>query len=172
MGQIEVQIRDESPTDIPAIHALNCAAFGSDLEAQLVDRLRADGLFIRSRVAVTDGRIVGHILFSGVSIEADGQAVAVPSLAPMAVLPESQRSGIGSALIEDGIACCRRDGWPAIIVVGHPEYYPRFGFSTRTVRHLDSPYAGEAFMGLELVPGALTERRGTVRYPKAFDAFA
>ena len=165
-------IRDEAHGDLEAVRRINCAAFGSDSEAQLVDLLRDEGVFIRSRVTEIDGRIVGHVLLSRVWIENGEQILTVASLAPMAVQPDHQRRGIGSALVRDGIELCRQEGLPAIIVVGHPSYYPRFGFSSQTVAHLKSPYAGEAFMGLELVSRALTGVQGRVRYPSAFGAFS
>ena len=165
-------IRDEATADLDAIRQVNRAAFRRDVERQLVDRLRDERLISRSRVAEEAGRIVGHILFSSVSIEGENLTTAVASLAPMAVDPDYQRRGIGSALVKDGIEACRQDGWPAIIVVGHPYYYLRFGFSPQIVAHLKSPYAGEAFMGLELIPGALTTVQGAVRYPSAFELFS
>lgn len=165
-------IREEFPPDFEVIRQVNRAAFSGNLEADLVDRLRQDGRVIRSGVAIEDGRIVGHILLSPVWVETENLAVAMASLGPMAVLPRYQRRGIGSALVVDGIEVCRQQRWPAIFVVGHPQYYPRFGFSPQAVAHLKSPYAGEAFMGLELIPGALTRLRGSVRYPKAFELFS
>jgi putative acetyltransferase len=90
------------------------------------------------------------------------------SLAPIAVTPRRQRQGIGSQLVRAGLARLRQGPTQAVIVVGHPDYYPRFGFSAEVVRKLDTPYAGDAFMGLELVPGSLAGTRGTVRYPRAF----
>jgi putative acetyltransferase len=166
-------IRDEAPTDRAAVRELLVAAFGSPLEADLVDHLQRDGLTIASRVAVDGATIVGHIFFSPVSIVNDEAAFEVASLAPMAVAPIRQRHGIGSALVVDGIERCRLAGWPAIVLVGHPEYYPRFGFQPAMVSHLANKFAGgDAFMGLELVPGALTNARGAIRYPPAFDELA
>jgi putative acetyltransferase len=163
-------IRDERPGDEAAIGAVNRAAFGREAEATLVAALRRDEALIASRVAVEDGRIVGHILFSKVWIESADETRTVASLAPMAVAPGWQRRGIGTALVRDGLEVCRARRYAAVIVVGHPAYYPRFGFSTAAVARLSSPYAGEAFMGLEWVSGVLTASPGRVRYPAAFDA--
>ena len=163
-------IREETPRDIESIRQLNRAAFGRDLEAGLVDQLRVTRQIIMSRVALLDRRIVGHLVLGPALIQEDRREMMVASLALMAVLPDFQRRGIGSALVKDAIDSCRQDDWPAVIVVGHTEYYPRFGFSAQTVAHLQNHFASPAFMGLELVPGALTGTSGQVRYPKPFDA--
>ena len=165
-----VIVRAENIADVAAIRAVNEAAFGGNDEARLVDALRESGGVIASivGVGVDDDRIVGHALFSGVWIDGGGGSVTVASLAPMAVLPDTQRKGIGTALARAGIEMCRTAGYPAVIVVGHPEYYPRFGFTASAVAHLQSPYGGEAFMGLDLSAGFLSSVSGTVRYPAAF----
>lgn len=159
--------RDESPADRARIHGLVEAAFASRVEADLVDQLREEGVVISSLVAVCDGEIVGHALFSQVWIDGEVPAT-LASLAPLAVRPDWQRGGIGAALVTKGIDACRSAGYAGIIVVGEPHYYARFGFSPDLVAHLASPYAGDAFMGLELMPGAIARLRGTVRYPRAF----
>lgn len=132
-GTTAVLIRAEEPADAAAVRAVNELAFGQPAEADLVDALRAAGKAIVALVAVAGGRVVGHILFSGVRIEPDaGDAAAVAAgLAPMAVLPELQRRGIGSRLVEEGLVRCRAAGYGASIVLGHPEYYPRFGYVPR-----------------------------------------
>ncbi|MGE5244233.1 MAG: GNAT family N-acetyltransferase [Betaproteobacteria bacterium] len=165
-------IRDELPVDHAAIREVNRAAFGRDDEADLVDRLRDAHLVIRSKVAIEAGRVVGHVLFSPVRIETENGTVAIASLAPLAVAPDRQRHAIGSALVTDGIDVCRADGWPAIVLVGDPKFYARFGFSRAPVINLTNPYSDEAFLGLELVAGALSRRSGSVRYPAAFDALS
>src|ERR1035441_10146144 len=105
-------------------------------EAQLVDRLRSDGAVIVSLVAVEDCDIVGHILFSDLLIETDQAVLHAVSLAPMAVAPKFQRRGIGSALVRHGLAVCLERGKSVVVVLGHPEYYPRFGFSTELAKSL------------------------------------
>jgi len=166
-------IRSEVPADHVRVAEITRLAFGGHQEARLLDRLRDPSLLIASLVSV-DARdqIFGHVLFSRVFVHSASGEIPVASLAPMSVLPAMQRHGIGSALVRHGIRACRRAGEAAIIVVGHPEFYSEFGFSYEMVRHLASPYAGKAFMGLELVPGALTGIKGEVVYPETFAAFA
>src|SRR5262245_17611562 len=163
-------IRAEQPGDLADVRNVVERAFERRDEADLVDALRDDTLRIASLVAVDADRIVGHVMFSRVWVVNAGVSVAVASLAPMAVRPECQRRGIGAALINRGIEVCRSAGWPAIVVVGHERYYPRFGFSAAAVAHLESPYAGPYFMGLDLRPDALASLRGAIRYPPGFDS--
>jgi putative acetyltransferase len=163
-------IRAEEPTDIPSIRAVHLAAFERHAEGRLVDTLRDANLVIASLVAVDDGRIVGHALFSAAWIDSTTESLPIASLAPVAVLPNEQRNGIGTALVRAGIEMCRTAHHPAVIVVGHPAYYPRFGFSATAVAHLSSPYAGGAFMGLDLRSGFLAAASGTIRYPPAFES--
>jgi putative acetyltransferase len=151
-----------------AVHSLNEAAFGRPDEADLVDRLRAEGAVLVSLVATLGERIVGHILFSRMWIETAGGSISAVALAPVAVLPEHQRQGIGGRLIRHGLDLLRGRGERIVIVVGHPEYYPCFGFSSEKARSLDSPFPADAFMAMELKPGALDGIRGEVRYPTAF----
>jgi putative acetyltransferase len=151
-----------------AIHRVNEAAFGVRDEADLVDRLRLEGAVLASFVAESEGEIVGHILFSRILIETPNGSIAAVALAPMAVLPEQQRRGIGGQLIRHGLDWLRGRGEAIVLVVGHPSYYPRFGFSSDRARAIASPFSLEAFMALELVPAALDGIRGEVRYPQAF----
>jgi putative acetyltransferase len=162
-----VVIRDEMPGDRDAVRHVHEAAFDRRDEADLVEYLHADRDTIRSLVAIAGAHLVGHVLFSRVWIEGE-EPRTLASLAPVAVQPEWQRRGVGSTLILKGIEACRADGWPGIIVVGAPSYYARFGFASQAVGHLASPYAGDAFMGLELEPGAMRRLHGAVRYPAAF----
>jgi putative acetyltransferase len=163
-----VEIRPEQDAERSPIRAVHQAAFGRDDEGRLVDVLRDADVVIASIVAVEDGRVVGHALFSEAWIDSDRGSPAIASLAPIAVLPGHQHRGIGGALMRRGIAVCGDAGYGAVIVVGHPSYYPQFGFAADAVAHLESPYAGGAFMGLDLRPGFLASMRGTVRYPAAF----
>jgi putative acetyltransferase len=161
-------IRDEQPGDHAAIAALHKAAFGRDYEAALVARLRHEHVVHVSLVADAGEEIIGHILFSALSVQVDDRHISAAALAPLSIAPRFQRQGHGSLLVEAGIAALRLRGGEAIIVLGHPDFYPRFGFSARMASHLRSPFRGPAFMALELVPGALAGRAGSVTYPGAF----
>ncbi|MEZ5831588.1 MAG: N-acetyltransferase [Dongiaceae bacterium] len=165
-------IRVEQPGDIPHIRDIVAHAFGQRAEADLVDRLRADGDALISLVAVAEsGELVGHILFSRLPIEGPRRRVTeAAALAPLAVRPEHQRKGIGSALAKAGIRACTAHGLAAIFVLGDPKFYQRFGFSAAAAHTLNSPFRGDAFMALELKPGALRGNTGTVRYAEAFGA--
>jgi putative acetyltransferase len=163
-----VTVRGESPEDRAAIRLVNEEAFDRRYEADLVDVLRHQGLVLASFVAEAGNRVVGHILFSRMWIETSGEAVPAVALAPMAVLPEEQDRGIGGKLIRHGLDWLRGAGEEIVIVIGHPTYYPRFGFSADKARALASPFPPEAFMALELRPGALDGVQGKVRYPDAF----
>ena len=164
-------IRPETPADHAAIREVNRLAFGGDDEARLVDALR-DGGYVRvSLVAEEGGRVVGHILFSDLPIVTAGGTVEALALAPMAVIPSHQRRGIGSMLVREGLRACREAGHRIVVVLGHPEFYPRFGFSAKLAERLRSPFSGPAFMAVELVPGALEGVEGEVRYPPPFGAF-
>lgn len=163
-------IRDESVEDHEAIRLVNRRAFGQEGESRLVDALREQGYLRVSLVAEQDGQIVGHILFSDLPIISESGTVPALSLAPLTVLPEYQWQGVGSALVREGLQRCRTLGHKIVIVLGHPDYYPRFGFSPQLARRLVSPFSGEAFMALELVPSALDDVAGAVTYPPPFGA--
>lgn len=173
-GMAAVLIRAEEPADAAAVRAVNELAFEQPIEADLVDALRAAGKAVVALVAVAGGRVVGHILFSEVRIEPDagGAAAVAAGLAPMAVLPELQRRGIGSRLVEAGLARCREAGYGASIVLGHPDYYPRFGYVPASRFGVRSTYdvPDEVFMAQELRPGALAAAAGLARYAPEFDA--
>ena len=166
---VRIQIEDpESLDERAAIRAVNAAAFGGFGEADLVDRLRGDKHALVSLVAVIKGSIVGHIMFSRMWINTWSGLVSAVALAPVAVLPDHQRKGIGGLLIQHGLELLRGRGEKIVIVVGHPDYYPRFGFSTDKAKLLESPFPSEAFMALELSTGALDGVQGPVVYPPAF----
>jgi putative acetyltransferase len=160
-------IRDITPADYPAIRAVVQHAFGQADEADLVEQLRADGDALVEFVEADRSALQGHILYSPLAIARGDETLACAALAPVSVLPAFQRCGLGKALIEAGNARCRERGLAAIIVLGHPDYYPQFGFSAKTAESLNAPFSGPAFMALELVPGCL-EAGGDVRYAAAF----
>jgi putative acetyltransferase len=162
-----IVIRSESPEHIAAIHLVNRHAFGRPDEADLVDALRNQGAVLGSFVALLDEEIVGHVLFSRMSIEA-GDPVPAVALAPVAVLPQHQRAGIGAQLIRHGLERLRTDGERIVLVLGEPEYYGRFGFSAEKAARLATPFPPEAYMALELTSGALNGVGGKVRYPAPF----
>jgi putative acetyltransferase len=160
-------IREEAPADVASVHEVETFAFDRAGEADLVNRLRADGALAVSLVAELDGHVVGHVAFSPVAIEG---ARDVVGLGPVAVLPALQTCAIGARMIEEGLASARERGARAAVVLGHPDYYPRFGFVVSTrfgIRYPDVPE--DAFMAAELEPGALAAARCAVRYHPAFD---
>ena len=164
-----MNVRTERTADHAAVRALNIAAFDGPAEADLVDLLRERAPGCISLVADTDGRVAGHLMLSPATIDGHADAVLM-GLAPMAVLPELQRGGIGSALVRDALARCTAAGVGAVIVLGHPGYYPRFGFVPASRFGLTTEYDApdEAFMAIETTPGGLTGRSGLARYHPAF----
>lgn len=163
-----VIIRPEEEKDREGIRNVNRAAFGSELSARLVDALREGGHVEVSLVAEDAGRIVGHILFSRLSIVTRVGTVRAVSLAPMAVLPDHQRQGTGSMLVQLGLQVCRERGQRVVLVFGQPDFFRRAGFSADLAGHLQSPFGGGALMATELVPFALAGVEGRVEYPPPF----
>jgi putative acetyltransferase len=167
-------VRSEIPEDFPAIRRINELAFGSPAEADLVESLRARGKVTHSLVAEEDDLVVGHVLISPVTIgeggPADGSFSAL-GLGPVAVLPEHHLRGFGSAMIRTALDLCRKAGHDCIVVLGHAEYYPRFGFVPASRFGLRCTYnvTDEVFMALELQEGSLAGHNGIVRYEREFD---
>ncbi len=163
-------IRAEKEGDQDSVRAVNTSAFDTSSEADLVDALRQLAQPVVSLVAEENGEVVAHIMFSPVSLSGH-PTVKVMGLAPMAVLPVHQRKGIGSALVRAGLDQCKKLGFDAVVVLGHPEYYPRFGFSPARQFGIDSEYdvPEEVFMALELQLEALSGKTGKVKYDPAFD---
>jgi putative acetyltransferase len=176
---MNLRVRPERSNDIEAIDNLLKTAFGCTEESTLVRALRASDYFVPPLSLVAEeqdeegeNRIVGYVLFSRISIETRDGAVPALALAPMAVAPEQQRQGIGTQLVETGLEACRQLGHSIVVLVGHPEYYPRFGFEPARAYDLEVPFAvpDEAFMALELLPGALNSvRGGKVRFSPPFE---
>lgn len=155
-------VRDEEPADARAVRALVAAAFGRDAEADLVDRLRADGDAAIALVAVADGAVAGHVLLS--RMRAPFRALA---LAPVSVAPDRQRRGIGSRLVRTALDRAREGGWEGVFVLGDPDYYRRFGFDPALAHGFASPYAGPCLMAL--APGGdLPARAGRIDHAPAF----
>ena len=163
-------IRQETPKDIDSIRYVNEQAFGQKEEAEIIDKLRKRDVVTLSLVAVQADQIVGHILFSPVSVESEYSSFEAITLAPMAVLPEYQRKGIGSQLVRVGLEECRRLGHEIVVVLGHPDYYPRFGFVPAKPKGISCEFEvpNEAWMVLELREGALAGRKGTVKFQPEF----
>ncbi len=162
-------IRPEKENDRDAVYAVNVSAFETPSEANLVDTLREQAQPVVSLIAEDKGAVVGHIMFSPVSLSGHSN-LKLMGLAPMAVAPEHQRKGIGSALVRAGLEQCRQLGFTAVVVLGYPEYYPRFGFSPSSRFGMDSEYEvpEEVFMAMELQPEALRGKTGRVKYHAAF----
>lgn len=168
-----MNIRAERAGDEAGIRAVHLAAFPTAAEADLVDRLRAAGRAVVSLVAEIDGVVVGHVLFSPVTIAGPGAPGGGLGLAPLAVIPGAQGRGVGSALARAGIAACRAAGGAFAVVLGAPAYYARFGFEEASRLGLGNEYAAEEeFMAMELVEGALQGARGVVIYGPEFGVFA
>lgn len=164
MLRVSATIRPSTPDDLDRVAALNTAAFGTTDEARITRQLHADGDSLISLVAEEeDGRLVGHIEFFRIHVS--GKDVAA-GLGPMCVAPGEQRRGIGYALIKAGMPQVEQLGRQLVFVLGHPDYYPRFGFHPAVAARYDAPWSGEAFMAIELFESA--PRSGTLTYPRAF----
>ncbi len=163
-------IRPERPDDSDAIRRVLESAFGRPQEADLVDALRRRVAVTLSLIAEEDGEVVGHILFSPVTIGSDSSTFQALGLGPLAVSPSHQNRGTGTRLVRDGIERSRAAGHEIVVVLGHPGYYPRFGFAPARAHgirwELDAP--DDAFMVMELREGALAGRSGVVRYQPEF----
>lgn len=166
-GSITISVRGEAPLDVPEIRKLTIAAFGREDEADLIDRLREDGDVLKSVVALQNGVVVGHAMFSKATIERDGETLEAAALGPMSVAPDRQGEGIGSLLVMRGLVSMAQKKLAAVLVVGHAKFYTQLGFSAELGAKLEGPYSGESFMVSELVKGCL-EAGGTYRYPEAF----
>lgn len=161
-------VRPETQDDRAAISQL-IGVVMSPAEARLVDRLRDEAYVLASLVAIRDSRVVGNIVFSRAPIVTDNRAIEAAALAPLVVHPQYQRLGIGSALVTEGLRICKQLGQEAVIVLGDPKYYSKFGFRSDLTNGIVCKYSGPACMGLELTPNVLQGAIGSMRYPPAFD---
>jgi len=167
-----IQIRPEHPADQNRVHEINELAFEDSAEANIVDSLRAACPDALSLVAVDGAELVGHIFFSPATIAGDQGKLLGMGLAPMAVVPPRQRQGIGSLLVESGLAILREQDCPFVIVLGHPEFYPRFGFEPASRYGITCQWNGvpdEAFMVLFPAGTAAGDLTGQARYRDEFD---
>ena len=165
---MKVTIRPETPQDKEAIRQVHYDAFDREAEAKLVEDLRDGGHARLSLVAEANKQVIGHAMFSAVQIMTDAGPMQALALGPVAVLSELQRKGIGSALIKDGLYLCAQRHHRVVLLLGDPNFYGRFGFSADLTRSLKCRFAGEDFMALELVQGALNGVEGLVMYPPPF----
>jgi putative acetyltransferase len=165
---MDLLIRKETKKDLDAICEVNKLAFGREKESKIVDIIRNSNNFIPelSLVAEIDGKIIGHILFSKIEIHGSAKFISLV-LAPLAVIPEFQKKGIGAKLIEEGIRKAKELNFESKIVVGHKDYYPRFGFKKASEWKIKCPFEvpDETFMAMELNEGSLKDKSGTVIFP-------
>jgi putative acetyltransferase len=167
----QTTIHPRAPQDDAAIASVIEAAFGGQAEVALVDALRRDGDMVLERIAEdAHGTLVGYVAFSRLGAEGAGQCLRAVALAPLAVVPATQRKGIGDALTRAALGDLRDAGEELAVVLGHPAYYPRFGFSSLQAKRLEAPYSGTSFMALELRPGALSSHRWRITYAPAFQS--
>ncbi|MCA1749782.1 MAG: GNAT family N-acetyltransferase [Parasphingopyxis sp.] len=159
--------RDEAET----VHAIHAAAFETDQEARLVDRLRAAGDIACSLIALDGERAIGNVILSPMGAEIDGRRIRAVALGPIGVLPDRQDEGVGEALVQAAIAWARGEGFAAMFLLGAPEYYGRFGFSAEAARRFASPYAGEHWQALALDETFSPSGSGRADYAPAFAAF-
>jgi putative acetyltransferase len=167
---LNITIRTATPDDWPAIVEINDSAFESVSESALIAAIERSGRAVISLIALADDVRVGHIFFSPIRIESPGPPIPAAALAPMAVTPRFQRRAVGTQLVEAGLRACIEQGYQVVVVVGHPRFYKRFGFSGAAEAGLESVYseAGDAFMVVELAAGVLEGRTGVVQYPDEF----
>jgi putative acetyltransferase len=170
MSREQWSIRTAKPDDFEAAYGVHAAAFPENTEARLVELLHQRGKADISLVAVLDGAVVGHVLFSPISISRNGVEIAPGlGLAPVAVRPQYQRQGIGKSLIHRGLEVCRQRQCPLVVVLGDPRYYQQFGFRRASDLGFQNEYqADESFMVLELQKDGLPDVGGLVRYASEF----
>ena len=164
-------IREEQPADLTGVRTLNLAAFPNEAEADLIEALRDNGKASLSLVAISEEQVIGHILFSPVTMASNDGTCQVLGLGPMAVLPQWQGQGVGSRLVREGLERCRASGAGCVVVLGHPGFYPRFGFQVASSHGIQCEYdvPDPVFMVAELAEGALGSISGLARYQPEFE---
>lgn len=166
-----MKIRQETPADYQAIYKINHLAFKQENESKLIDKIRLGNTFIPelSLVAEKEGKIIGHILFSKIKINGTNSYPSL-ALAPMSVHPDFQKQGIGSQLVTKGLQIAKKLNFEHVIVLGHKDYYPKFGFQKASTFKIKCPFEvpDEVWMGIELVQGSLDRKSGVVEYPSVF----
>jgi putative acetyltransferase len=166
-----IKIRSEKSTDIEAVRRVNNEAFGRKVEAEMIDKLRRRGVMPISLVAEQNGEVVGHIQFNPVEVKSGSSSFSIMTLGSMAVITALQKKGIGSELVNAGLDECRRIGHHVVVVLGHPTYYPRFGFVPARGKGIECEFVeapDDAWMIVELKPGALAGRTGTAYFPREY----
>ena len=168
-----MRVEEAADSEYPAILALHKDSFEGELESILVAKLRSDESFDSSLsfVLKENNSLIGHVLFTKLLIKGPNQSTTTAlALAPMAIRPDKQKQGFGKILLKEAIKRCAELGHGAIIVLGHPEYYPKFGFTPASKWNIKYPaeVPDEAFLALELIPGYLDNAQGCVEYLKAF----
>jgi len=170
--RFQMSIRAEIASDIDKIWKVHTDAFETETEANLVNALRNSGCPCLSLVAETENKVVGHILFTAVELSGAENKLKIMGLAPMAVLRKYQNQGVGSKLVQAGLEYCQSPGYDAVVVLGHPYYYPKFGFVPSVKYGIKSEYEvpDEVFMVLELTPGSLKNHGGVIKYREEFNS--
>lgn len=171
---MKVKIRKETQSDYSDVYNLNKVAFKQDVESKLIELLRKSSAFIPelSIVAIINNNIVGHILFTNIIVKGeDGNEYNSLALAPMSVIPKYQAKGIGGQLIKHGLNTAKKLGFKSVIVLGHKDYYPKFGFEAASQWNIKAPFdvPDDVFMAIELVENGLRGISGVVKYPKEFE---
>lgn len=168
-----ITLRKETKTDYAGIRRINDLAFGRKAESKLIDLLRKKEDFVPdlSILAEVNKQLVGHILFTPVKIESGSESFTTLCLAPMSVLPDYQQKSIGKLLVIQGLQTAKDLGYTSVVVLGHPSFYPKFGFQPASKWEINSPFPApdEAFMAIELVTTSLENVKGKVEFPPEFD---
>ena len=166
---LDVKIRQESAADLAEVLEVIRLAFGRSAESQLVEKFRQNPNYVPelSLVAEYEGHVIGHILFFPIEVKLDSEAVQTLVLAPLCVHPSYQRRGVGGELVKAGLAAVKQRGYPSVLVLGHPTYYPRFGFRRASewgfkMKEANPP---EAFMAIEFIEGGLKRSKESFHFP-------